>query len=165
MKYLLYFLLLSTAVSFSSNAKEAVAFVTHKIILNDKGQVSSIIPLKSEIVVPESTNKISDLEHRNQLSKAVDLHMKKSETLFDFKKAFTTAVDKTVKVVSNPTFQKVAGGVAALGATVAAGAAYKNAKEEKEQDDRNKKFKMETQQIAVKKLNDCILKHGYEACM
>ena len=136
MRTLLVLSVLSLSLSFAAQAKEAVAFVTHKIILNDKGEVSSVVPIKSEIVVPEGS-KMSAKEHQDHLTKAVDLHMKKPETLFSLKDVFNNAVDKTVNVVSNPTFQKVAAGAAAVGAVgaAAAGAYIKNKKDEEKKDD------------------------------
>ena len=120
---------LALGLTFGAQAKEAVAFVTHKVILNDKGEVSSVVPVKSEIVVPEGS-KMSTKEQQERMTKAVDLHMKKPETLFSFKDAFNKAVDKTVNVVSNPTFQKVAAGVGAVAAAgVAAAGVYLGAKD------------------------------------
>ena len=118
---LLSFLFVTLSISFAAHAKEAVAFVTHKVILNDKGEVSSVVPVKSEIVVPEGS-KMSAKEHQDHLTKAVDLHMKKPETLFSFKDAFNTAKEKTVQVVSSPLFKKTA--EAAGSVAIAVGTIY-----------------------------------------
>ena len=112
---------LALGLTFGAQAKEAVAFVTHQVILKDKGEVSSVVPVKSEIVVPEGS-KMSAKEHQDHMTKAVDLHMKKPETLFSIKDAFNTAKEKTVKVVSSPLFKKTA--EAAGSVAIAVGTIY-----------------------------------------
>ena len=143
------------SLTFGAQAKEAVAFVTHKVILNDKGEVSSVVPVKSEIVVPEGSN-MSMKEHQDRMMKAVDLHMKKPDTLFSISEVFNKAIDKTVNVVSNPTFQKIATGVVAVGAAAAGAGAYiKNKKDNEQNDDLFYSCVAKTSSV-----NDCASKYN-----
>lgn len=118
-----------------AHAGEMVGFVTHKVVVDDQGQVKSIMPMKSEIVVPSDRGNMSAQLHNKAMEKALSSHMNNEETLFDFAGAFNKAVDKTVSVVSTDTFKGIAAGAAALGAAAVAGGVYLKGKKDEERND------------------------------
>lgn len=135
MKMFMMALIMTLMGGFGAYAEEMVGFVTHKVVIDDAGNVKSLVPMKSEIVVPSDNGDKSTQAHHKAMERALTMHMNKDETLFDFAGAFNKAVDKTVSVVSTDTFKGIAAGAAALGAAAVAAGAYMIDKSDKKKND------------------------------
>lgn len=156
MKMFMMALIMTLMGGFGAYAGEMVGFVTHKVVIDDAGNVKSLVPMKSEIVVSSDNGDKSTQAHHKAMEKALTLHMNKDETLFDFAGAFNKAVDKTVSVVSTDTFKGIAAGAAAVGAAaIAAGAYVMDKKTKKEDDDLFYKCVAITSNV-----NDCATKYN-----
>ena len=100
---------------------DAMGEITYQYMVDDKGAVTLWQPLRSRLILNEESGKTVE-EHKMIVEKA--LQNRKDVTLFDFgdmfKKGAKKAMDTTVNIVKNETFQKAA--AAAGAAAVAVGA-------------------------------------------
>ena len=120
MKYLAFIISLMSVV-YAYAKTDAMGEITYQYMVDDKGAVTLWKPLRSKLILNEESGKSVD-EHKMIVEKA--LKNRNDVTLFDFgdmfKKGAKKAMDTTVSIVKNESFQKAA--AAAGAAAVAVGA-------------------------------------------